>query len=981
MTAPIQAGRRPRLRDAALLSATILGTGLLSPAHAAQFGVVVNQVADPQMAGLQIPDNAATMGMWSGVQNWPMNAITLGLLPSGKVASYGTPGGNPGTQDGRTFDIWDPAQGIAGGHLILPGVAGVNSFCAAQAFRADGSLLIAGGIFDNGNDKGSVLLNRTGSAVTAIGAKLANDRYYSTMLTLPNGQQLIMGGSYPYQGGWNDPQGSIDNGLMTGMTPEIYDGAQWKSLFGAKSRDAFGPDNNRWWYPRAWIAPNGKVFGITSEKMWFLNPTGNGSVTVMNFKEPQRNASSALDAPNVGPVSTAAMYDTGKILQVGGNSYDNGTGFLSSSRASVIDINSGTPVVTDTAPMSFGRAWANATVLPTGQVAVTGGSKWNDRGDGDIVLQSEIWDPRTGRWSVGASGGVYRGYHSTAILMQNGALLIAGGGAPGPVANQNVEVFYPPYLFATVNGKTALAPRPQIVSLSTAQVQHGQAMQFELTSQNGLSQVVLVGLSATTHSFNSTQRRYPAAFTQNGTAVTVQAPANGNIAPPGYYQLVAVDQKGVPSPGVIVALGAGVAAPSQVAAPGVVAANGGQTGGTGGTTGGTAGGTGGTGGGTGTTTGTGTAMSLQSSNYTTSYLTNVGGAAKLVTPANAGDRQQATFRMVAGLAGSGVSFQASTNASQYLRHQNFQIVQQANDGGDVFKRGATFTPRAALAGNCGCNTGTCSSYESIDWPGYYVRHQNFNFTIAKADGGGVFNQDASFCTAPPADGSVSIPTGNGQWTQIGWAAARVSVGADGTLVTLNADARTAWRYVSDNNWTQLPGAFTDIAVISATSMYGIGPDTNVYRYDGQSWTQVGTNAKSIAAADGTVIVANGNNDIWLKFADDNTNTWRQLPGKALRVAVMNRNSLWYVGTDNRVYRGDQGGNWVAVGNDAAEIAASPDGSVVVTNAASKLLWRKTGDNATANWTLVDPNFKANALTVPNAQRAIVVGADRNIYRW
>ena len=43
-----------------------------------------------------------------------------------------------------------------------------------------------------------------------MAAKLANDRYYSTMLALPNGRQLIMGGSYPYQGGWADPQGSID---------------------------------------------------------------------------------------------------------------------------------------------------------------------------------------------------------------------------------------------------------------------------------------------------------------------------------------------------------------------------------------------------------------------------------------------------------------------------------------------------------------------------------------------------------------------------------------------------------------------------------------------------------------------------------------------------------------------------------------------------------------------------------------------------
>lgn len=66
MTALFPAGRRPRLRDVALLSATILGTGLLSPAHAAQFGVVVNQVADPVLGSVALPDNAPTTGVFSG---------------------------------------------------------------------------------------------------------------------------------------------------------------------------------------------------------------------------------------------------------------------------------------------------------------------------------------------------------------------------------------------------------------------------------------------------------------------------------------------------------------------------------------------------------------------------------------------------------------------------------------------------------------------------------------------------------------------------------------------------------------------------------------------------------------------------------------------------------------------------------------------------------------------------------------------------
>jgi len=600
---------RSRLRRRALLSATMLATSLAGPAQAALYGIVVNQVADPLLSGLSIPATAASTGLFSPVRDWPMNAVTLGLLPSGKVVSFGTPGGNPSVQDGRTFDIWDPTGGFTtASHTTLPGVVGVNSFCGTQAFLPDGSLLVAGGIFDNGNDKGSVVLNNRAAAVSAFVGKLANDRYYSTMITLSDGRQLIMGGSYPYLGGFADPQGSIDKGYMTGMTPEILSGGQWSSLFGAKSRDAFGPDNSRWWYPRAWVAPNGQVFGISADKMWTLNTSGTGSVSTWNFKQAQRNASSATDAPNVGPASTAVMYDTGKILQVGGNAFTNGDGFLSSSLATTVDINGATPVVADTAPMSVGRAWAQSTILPTGQVAVTGGSKYDDQADANAVLQSEIWNPATGKWSPGASGAVYRGYHSSAILMQNGAVLIAGGGAPGPVNNQNAEVFYPPYLFTAVNGTVALAPRPKIVSLSAITANYGQNLQFELSSQNGLSQVVLIGLSQVTHSFNSAQRRYVAKFSQSGQGVAAQMPASGAIAPPGYYQVIAIDTKGVPSPGVIIGLG-GVTAPVQattLVAPTDVASNGGGTGGTGSGASGGTGGTGSTGGGsTGGTGGTG----------------------------------------------------------------------------------------------------------------------------------------------------------------------------------------------------------------------------------------------------------------------------------------------------------------------------------------------------------------------------------------
>ncbi|KQP36590.1 RICIN domain-containing protein [Methylobacterium sp. Leaf100] len=1002
MTTPTLDAVRDRAcaRRTSLLSATILASFVLQPAQAARFGVVVNPVADPLLAGLAIPDNAPTAGMWSGVRDWPMNAIHLGLLPSGKVVSFGTAGGNPGVQDGRTFDIWDPYRGLAReSHLTLRGPGGVNSFCATDAFQADGSLLISGGIFEAGNDKGSAILNITANTVTAAGARLANDRYYSTMLTLPNGQQIIMGGSYPYLGGYADPQGSIDRGWMTGMTPEVYDGGAWRSLFGATSREAFGPDFGRFWYPRAWVAPNGRIFGISSERMWTLDPAGNGAVTTMPFREAQRNAGTAADAPNVGPSSTAVMYEPGKILQVGGNSYDNGNGFLASSRASLIDINGAAPVATDAAPMSTGRAWANATILPNGIVAVTGGSKWNDRGGGDVVLASEFWDPKTGRWSVGASGAVYRGYHSTAILMQNGALLIAGGGAPGPVDNQNAEFFYPPYLFTTVGGRAALAPRPQIISLSTNRLQHGQAMQFELASPNGVAQVVLIGLSQVTHSFNTTQRRYPASFTQTNGTVTLQTPPNTAIAPPGYYQLVAIDEKGVPSPGVIVALGA-VAAPPQSAAP--IVGTPATAGGTGTAGGGTTAGGGGTGTGTGTG-GTGTNPGTDTGGGTGGLGTGGGGPLKaansglcLAIPAgDVSDGALVTQQPCSGKAEQNWKIQAVNGGSALVNAATGKCLDASlatplANGSRVYQWGChggtnqAWTPRAQGGGNA-----YVSVAANLCLDVFGATTQAGAGTVVWACNGGGNQTFTSPVTATggatgPVAGAASAFTqpGTGNWTEIGVGASKIATAADGTTVTINRDNGTVWQYVADNVWKQLPLAMKDVAVVKANSIYGIGIDEKVYRYDGTKWTLLeGANNVTIAAAaDGTVVVVNRNNEVWVKPTDDTQVNWRRLPGTARKVVPMNGRSFWSIGLDNNVYRSDGVAGWVYVGNAVSDIAASADGSVSVVNRNNGIVWRKIGDNTVEAWAPI-PNSKAVSVAIPNSQRALAIGPDAKVYRY
>lgn len=906
-----------------LLLATVL-TGCGARAQAAVYPVAPTPAQDPLVMNLTIPADAATRGMWSGVIPWSLVPIHTALLPNGMVASYGSPTGQA-VQDGRVFDLWDPLR-IAGNapvHTTVPSVQTVDSFCSTSAMLPSGSLLVSGGIIspDGGtNDHGSVLVNNTGTQVTQANGTLAQDRYYATLVTLPSGLPIILGGNLVYGNGWDDPNGWIAAGYMGSMTPELYDPATgWRSLFGANSRTAFGPDFARWWYPRAWVAPNGKLFGISSEQMWSLDPTGNGSVTSLGGFKTAMNFStsiSATAAPNVGPTSTAVMYDVGKILQVGGNGRYNGDGTVSSSLATTVDINGSRPVLRDTAPMTYGRQWPTATVLPTGKVAVTGGSTFGDEAGSNAVLAAETWDPATGTWSVGASGSLYRGYHSTATLLQDGTVLVAGGGVPGPMDNLNAEIYYPPYLFKTVNGQAALAARPQIVSFGTAQIAHGQSVGVEVNAPAGVSKVAFVRLSATTHSFNTGQRYLPASFKQAGNILTVAAPASANIAPPGYYQLVVVDGNGVPSPGVIVAIGSGIAAPTATLVPANIAA---PLAGTGWST--CAGE-----GGTCTVAGTQTVAYGSGTQWITKSVTGTIGCN---TGAFGGDP----------LFGTGKACQVQA--------------------GQVATGGSGGTTGGTTGGTSGTTGGSTTA--------------GAGGTTGGGTAGGTTGSGSTDTAGGTAAAAVTIGSGG----------VKIAAAPDGTVATVNI-LNNIWVSNLGNTWQMLPGTFKDVAVLGANRYYAIGLDDNVYRYAGGAWSQVGTYSNAISAApDGTIAIVNDQNGtIYVKPTDDGSWNWQPLPGTAAKsVAVVNAGSFYYVGTDNNVWRSDGRTAPVQVGVSASAIAASSDGSVtVVSSDPSRVgtLWRKPTDDGQWNWAQVPGT--AVQVAAPNRSTLITVATSGTISR-
>ena len=521
---------------------------------------------DALLQGLVIPADAATRGMWSASKPWPFNAIHSVLLSDGRLLTFGTPFGNPAAQDGRYYDVWSPELGFANSaHAGSITPDAVNSFCGMAGWLADGSLLVAGGnggggTANYGKTVGTFSLANYKTTQNAL--SMAAERWYATMVALPDARQLVIGGTVPYV----DP--------ITSQTPEILENGSWRSLFGAASTPMFGvrrvdnqPESNPWYYPRAWVAPDGKVFGITSKYMFRLDPDANnraGAITQIGTFKTVQDGSGAT-TPNVGFTSTAVMYAPGRILQVGGNGTTDNNGLTASLNASIIDINGAVPVVTETAPMRFRRHWANANVLPDGKVVVTGGSVvgWDPA---NAVRPAEIWNPATGTWTVGASAVETRTYHSSSVLLPNGTVFTGGGGAPGVVNNSNAEIYYPPYLFTTANGAAQLAARPAITALSALTAAYGATLGIEMNDMAAVSRLVLIQTGTTTHSFNTTQRFVPLNFTQNGSTLSATLPASGNLAPPGYYMVFALNAAGVPSRGVMISLG-GLKAPTVTPAP------------------------------------------------------------------------------------------------------------------------------------------------------------------------------------------------------------------------------------------------------------------------------------------------------------------------------------------------------------------------------------------------------------------------------
>lgn len=101
-------------------------------------------------------------------------------------------------------------------------------------------------------------------------------------------------------------------------------------------------------------------------------------------------------------------------------------------------------------------------------------------------------------------------------------------------------------------------------------------------------------------------------------------------------------------------------------------------------------------------------------------------------------KRQATWVVRSGLANSGcVSFESKDSAGSYLRHYNFVLQVQANDGSKAFKEDATFCPQTGF-------TGQGSSIRAWGYPTRWIRHYGNVGYVASNGGVQTFDAAKSF---------------------------------------------------------------------------------------------------------------------------------------------------------------------------------------------------------------------------------------------
>ena len=502
----------------------------------------------------------AKFGEFTDYFSSPDYGVHVALLPTGKVLlfSFESVEDNPqketaptdviGARNAGRAYVWDPAAGEGPGAFkaVPPPVVdmpdGTNQprpapfFCAGHSYLPNGMVGVFGGNLGGNGGTGAklALIFDPWTETWHREQDMSVGRWYPTVVTGADGRQVIMSGQSEL--GWGTPTPVIEQ-FPAKSTPVSYDPGTAPDNVAVDTWKTDAP--YRMDYPQLFSLNDGKIYGFgrDADQQWLFDPATQTRSALPNRPDGGlRNYGSAVALPNgtAGPDS---------VMILGGNRNDRNTYRFS-----------GGKWTTDT-PRAFGRTQDDTLILPDGTLfTVNGAYDIRDYGNGPYnpnadlkYRQTELRDA-AGKWTLGPEQRLPRGYHSNAVILPDGRIMVTGdelqqiANNPDITSGQNgtIEIYEPAYLHQ--------GARPVLSAAPTGPVGYNANIRVSTTTPTQVSRAVLMAPITSTHSVDTSQRHLDLQIASRaGNQLVLKTPPSAKAAPPGYYMLFLLNDKGVPS--------------------------------------------------------------------------------------------------------------------------------------------------------------------------------------------------------------------------------------------------------------------------------------------------------------------------------------------------------------------------------------------------------------------------------------------------
>nr|GEX88608.1 hypothetical protein [Tanacetum cinerariifolium] len=506
-------------------------------------------------------------GSWSLLMpSIGISAMHMQLLPNDRVVIYdrtdfGT--SNISLPNGRCRPNSDDCSAHSveydvGRNSIRPLMVLTDVWCSSGTLMPDGSLVQTGG-WQEGDHVVRIYKSCDTCDWREMISGLSQPRWYATNHILPDGRQIIIGGrqafSYEFYPKKSANEDAIDLPfLVETNTPDV--------------------ENNL--YPFVFLNTDGNLFIYANDHAILFDYGKNQVVKtypIIPGGDP-RNYPSTGSAVLLPMRIVQGNVASVEILVCGGGPKDAYANANTEKFDKALDT-CGRIKISDPDPqwvmeiMPLARCMGDMLLLPNGNVLIINGVSAGVAGwelGRDPVLSPVIYRPEnldTRRFEVQNASTIPRVYHSTAILLRDGRVLVGGSNPHDKYEFSDVlfptelslEAFSPLYLDPSLSGL-----RPNIISPKSKTLRHGDKLtiSFKISCpiDPNLVWVTMVSPSFNTHSFSMNQRLL---ILEGGNStvsqgkslyqVNVKVPPSGNIAPAGNYLLFVVHLE-IPSEGI-----------------------------------------------------------------------------------------------------------------------------------------------------------------------------------------------------------------------------------------------------------------------------------------------------------------------------------------------------------------------------------------------------------------------------------------------